>query len=70
MSTLPQETCSDCPPVGYPTDETRCAGCPRKMGEADVTDFMIMRHGQRNPRVAASNYVTGEPIHYGGRRQP
>lgn len=22
--------CSDCPPVGYPTDETRCAPCPRQ----------------------------------------
>lgn len=21
--------CSDCPPVGYPTDKTRCATCPR-----------------------------------------
>jgi hypothetical protein len=22
--------CSDCPPVGYPTDDTRCAPCPRR----------------------------------------
>lgn len=22
--------CSDCPPVGYPTDSTRCDECPRK----------------------------------------
>lgn len=22
--------CSDCPPVGYPTDETRCGPCPRR----------------------------------------
>lgn len=21
--------CEDCPPVGYPTDKTRCSGCPR-----------------------------------------
>lgn len=21
--------CSDCPPVGYPTDKTRCSECPR-----------------------------------------
>lgn len=21
--------CSDCPPVDYPTDKTRCADCPR-----------------------------------------
>jgi hypothetical protein len=22
--------CSDCPPIGYPTDETRCSACPRR----------------------------------------
>jgi uncharacterized paraquat-inducible protein A len=22
--------CSDCPPVGYPTDKTRCSTCPNK----------------------------------------
>ena len=22
--------CDDCPPVGYPTDKTRCAPCPRR----------------------------------------
>lgn len=21
--------CSDCPPIGYPTDKTRCDSCPR-----------------------------------------
>ena len=25
--------CEGCPPVGYPTDETRCAECPRRAGE-------------------------------------
>lgn len=25
--------CSDCPPVGYPTDETRCAPCPRRTSD-------------------------------------
>lgn len=23
--------CSDCPPQGYPTDQTRCAPCPRRV---------------------------------------
>lgn len=23
--------CSDCPPEGYPTDETRCNDCPRRV---------------------------------------
>ena len=22
--------CEDCPPIGYPTDKTRCRDCPRK----------------------------------------
>jgi hypothetical protein len=22
--------CEDCPPVGYPTDDTRCEPCPRR----------------------------------------
>ena len=26
-----EELCSDCPPVDYPTDETRCAPCPRRV---------------------------------------
>lgn len=38
-------------------------------GDADTTDFMIMRWGQRNPRVSGSNAPTGENIQYGGRRQ-
>lgn len=25
--------CTDCPPVGYPTDETRCLPCPRRTGQ-------------------------------------
>lgn len=24
-----ENLCSDCPPVGYPTDKTRCVDCPR-----------------------------------------
>lgn len=27
---LERMLCEDCPPVGYPTDETRCRGCPRR----------------------------------------
>lgn len=26
----PDTLCSDCPPLGYPTDKTRCAPCPRR----------------------------------------
>jgi len=24
------DLCADCPPVGYPTDKTRCRPCPRR----------------------------------------
>lgn len=27
---LIQALCSDCPPVGYPVDTTRCLPCPRR----------------------------------------
>lgn len=27
--------CSDCPPAGYPTDETRCTCCPRRGAEGE-----------------------------------
>jgi hypothetical protein len=27
---LPVELCEGCPPLGYPTDETRCLSCPRR----------------------------------------
>lgn len=32
--------CSDCPPLGYPTDKTRCNDCPRRnstQGESMTT---------------------------------
>lgn len=31
------ESCEDCPPVGYPTNHTRCAPCPRRPA-APATD--------------------------------
>lgn len=30
------DLCDDCPPVGYPTDKTRCLPCPRR---TKVIDF-------------------------------
>jgi len=27
--------CEGCPPVGYPTDETRCTPCPRRSSLSD-----------------------------------
>lgn len=33
---MSENLCSDCPPVGYPTDETRCALCPRRLAMTDL----------------------------------
>lgn len=33
------EMCNDCPPVGYPTDKTRCLECPRRSG---VRRFVLL----------------------------
>lgn len=30
--------CSDCPPIGYPTDKTRCLPCPRREEEKQDID--------------------------------
>ena len=40
---LAGKLCSDCPPVGYPTDKTRCLPCPRRAPKAldDVTDIVL-----------------------------
>jgi hypothetical protein len=32
------ETCSDCPPVGYPTDKTRCDPCPRRSSAGNARE--------------------------------
>lgn len=51
--------CSDCPPVGYPTDRTRCAPCPRRGGPPMTTAptqvgqsalLNVQVHDEQNPR--------------------
>lgn len=35
------DLCDDCPPVGYPTDKTRCLPCPRRVNESEGgTEFI------------------------------
>ncbi|MGH8258813.1 MAG: hypothetical protein ACREUG_03885 [Steroidobacteraceae bacterium] len=41
----------------------------RLYAEQDGADAGIMLWAQRHPRVCASNYPTGEPLIFGGRRQ-
>lgn len=31
--------CEDCPPVGYPTDKTRCLPCPRRAPPPEATEL-------------------------------
>ena len=31
------DLCSDCPPVGYSTEKTRCTPCPRRTTEGDAS---------------------------------
>lgn len=34
--TAPSTLCSDCPPVGYETDRTRCLPCPRRVSDTST----------------------------------
>lgn len=36
---LVESICDDCPPVGYPTDKTRCTPCPRRTTEIPSTSL-------------------------------
>jgi hypothetical protein len=38
--------CEDCPPVGYPTDATRCSPCPRKLPVA-IAGPSLLRPAER-----------------------
>lgn len=51
-----QKLCEDCPPVDYPTDETRCVPCPRRVADEtidkalrDLRDFV--EHGKHPGEV-------------------
>jgi len=35
----PDAMCGDCPPIGYPTDKTRCNTCPRKIPNFPIGKF-------------------------------
>jgi Lar family restriction alleviation protein len=37
------DLCDDCPPVGYPTDKTRCLPCPRRHPTADADGLALLR---------------------------
>lgn len=37
-----EQLCGDCPPVGYPTDKTRCTPCPRRTPEDTIRKARAM----------------------------
>ncbi len=47
--------CEDCPPVGYPTDETRCTPCPRRNQE-------LCPHGHRISDNTCGPCSKGRPM--------
>jgi hypothetical protein len=51
----PQELCEDCPPVGYPTDETRCIPCPRRATQPPAqSDEPLDKYAHRMCREACT----------------
>lgn len=46
--------CFDCPPVGYPTDRTRCAGCPRAIEE--IVDKAVRGFQADLNRIVGKHY--------------
>lgn len=45
---MSEKLCSDCPPVGYPTDKTRCVECPRRTPKAlDAIADVVLRYRQK-----------------------
>lgn len=50
--------CSDCPPVGYPTDKTRCAPCPRTAGPSDHAGLVERLSNALDPEIGLpSDYL-------------
>ncbi|WP_428491656.1 hypothetical protein [Rhodopila sp.] len=43
-----EDLCDDCPPIGYPTDKTRCLPCPRRNAIAASGDWVMV---PREPTV-------------------
>ncbi len=44
------EKCSDCPPVGYPTDKTRCDSCPLRSGPKNGTVSATQTYAGRDEK--------------------
>lgn len=53
---MSDELCEDCPPLGYPTDKTRCLPCPRRTPrEFDaIVDKVLAYHPQPRSEAAKS----------------
>lgn len=50
------ELCDDCPPLGYPTDKTRCLPCPRRTPKVldAIADKVLAYHPKPKSEAAKS----------------
>lgn len=49
------DLCEDCPPLGYPTDETRCTPCPRRAQETTPeSHYCIDCNEAHDPRTCGA----------------
>lgn len=50
------DLCEDCPPVGYPTDKTRCLPCPRRNTHSSGQEAAGVKEAERfAPPYTADN---------------
>lgn len=56
------DICSDCPPIGYPTDKTRCVSCPRTVARELADKF----REARDRRKSVGSYSPGVMIYEDG----
>lgn len=63
-----EDHCDDCPPVGYPTDKTRCTECPRRdppiaaaqTPKSHGNTARIVRAGATVPEICMHNVKLGQ----------
>jgi len=60
------DLCADCPPVGYPTDKTRCSPCPRRTNpmtdEPRKSSSWRWKHGPPFPKDGEWDIVASEVV--------
>ena len=52
---MKDDLCDDCPPVGYPTDKTRCLPCPRRTPVLDAIVDKVLAYKPKPKSEAAKS---------------